>query len=51
MYKAVLQDGSATFKIGSISLVPRLLPYRKTESLKELITCPVTYYARFYVWF
>ena len=35
MYKAILQDGSVTFKIGCISLVPRLLPYRKTEREPE----------------
>ena len=29
-----------------LRLVPRLLPCR--ESLEELITCPVTYYAWFY---
>ena len=32
------------------SLIPRLLPWRKKtgESLEELITCPVTYYAWFW---
>ena len=34
------------------SLIPRLLPCRKWgESLEDLITCPVMYYAWFYAWF